>query len=110
MGRLSKNLARNVKALRSTKGLSLQGLADIAGVSKNYVIRIEHEDNWPSDVAIEKVADALGVDPSILFAGEIPDKPAIITDKATAERILTALGLREALAGDATDKDSALKK
>jgi transcriptional regulator with XRE-family HTH domain len=110
MGYLADRLAKNVKDLRTRKGLSVTNLARMSKLSTAHIVRIENQENWASEATLEKLANALGVDASVLFAGEIPTKPAIITDKATAEKILTALGLREALAGDSTDKDTALKE
>lgn len=55
-----------LKSLREQQVLSLQELADKAGVSKNTVWNIEHGKNRAYPRTIRKLATALGVEPQEL--------------------------------------------
>lgn len=98
MGLLRERIAKNIIKLRESKGLSLNAFARLAKMNASHLFRVEKEHSWPSEATILQIATALGVDPAVLFASEIPDRSAIITDRVTAEKILDALGLRETMA------------
>jgi transcriptional regulator with XRE-family HTH domain len=51
-----------IKALRQTQGLSLNALADEAGISPSHLSRIERGLTVPSYDVLDRVADALGSD------------------------------------------------
>ena len=55
-------VARNVRRLRVTVGLSQEALAVDAGLDRTYVSRIERNLENPTVDTLEKVAKALGVD------------------------------------------------
>ncbi len=59
-----------LRAVRERRALSQRELAELAGVSRVTVIRIESglDDPYPSTV--RKLANALGVEPSDLMAAE----------------------------------------
>lgn len=56
-----------VKAWREHKGLTLQALADAAGVSKPYVSQIEGGKRAGTAATLRKLATALGVPPGALL-------------------------------------------
>lgn len=60
--RLSKNFGLGIKYYREKKGLSLQQLYEISGISSSYINRIELGERLnPSLTVIQKIASALGV-------------------------------------------------
>jgi DNA-binding XRE family transcriptional regulator len=59
--------AHPVKAWREHKGLTLQALADAAGVSKAYVSQIEGGKRTGTAATLKKLAAALGVPVSLLL-------------------------------------------
>jgi transcriptional regulator with XRE-family HTH domain len=64
---LSDVVARNVRRIRMERGLSQEELADLVGISRNYVGMIERRENSPTVVMIERLAKALKVDPVQFF-------------------------------------------
>jgi transcriptional regulator with XRE-family HTH domain len=56
-----------VRALRQGHGLSLEALADHAGLSANYLGDTERGERNISVRALWQIADALGVSTSVLF-------------------------------------------
>lgn len=56
-------VATNLRRLRHAKGLSQEALAERAKIDRNYVGMIEREENSPTIKVLEKLADALEVDP-----------------------------------------------
>jgi transcriptional regulator with XRE-family HTH domain len=60
-------VAKNLRELRKAKGLSQEELADRANVDRNYVGMVERSENSVSVDVLEKLADALEVEPSDFF-------------------------------------------
>jgi transcriptional regulator with XRE-family HTH domain len=56
---------KKIRSLREAKKLSLQELAKEAGISFSFLSEIENELKIPSNTIIEKIANALSVDPNI---------------------------------------------
>jgi len=66
-----------VKAWREHKGLTLQALADAAGVSKPYVSQIEGGKRAGTAATLRKLATALGVPPgALLIERPVISRPA----------------------------------
>jgi DNA-binding XRE family transcriptional regulator len=55
-------LARHLRALRAERGLSQEGLADLAELHRTYVGSVERSERNVSLDNVERVALALGVD------------------------------------------------
>jgi transcriptional regulator with XRE-family HTH domain len=72
-------VARNVRLLRVQLGLSQEALADHAGVNRAYVGRLERGLENPTLAVLERLAKAVDVEITELFAkpkpGEAPPKP-----------------------------------
>ncbi len=66
-------LSKNLKTLRAYRNLTQDGLAEAAGISKNYVAEIEIGRKYPSAVVYLKLSRALGVKPyQLLFESSGP--------------------------------------
>lgn len=59
---------QNVRMLRKATGLSQDEFADKAGVHRTFMSGIERGKRAPTIVVVERLANALGVDPGVLFA------------------------------------------
>ena len=60
--RLRSVFARNLRLRRQATGLSQEQLADLAGLDRNYVGKLEREENSPTVDTLEVLALALQVD------------------------------------------------
>ena len=63
--------ASNLKKFRQARGWSQAFLAEKADASPNYIGMLENKIKFPSSGMIQKVAFALGIDPTELFYKEI---------------------------------------
>jgi transcriptional regulator with XRE-family HTH domain len=59
---LRRILARNLKRLRTERGLSQEELADRAGLNRNYIGMIERRENAATVDTLEALAKALDVE------------------------------------------------
>ena len=59
--------ARNLRHLRREKGLSQEALADEAGVDRTYISALERSAYSASITMVEKLANVLGVEASVLL-------------------------------------------
>lgn len=51
-----------IKRLREQSGLTQIRLAEKAGLTQSHISRLEHADHSPTNMTLQKIADALGVD------------------------------------------------
>jgi transcriptional regulator with XRE-family HTH domain len=65
--KLRDRVGLNVRNLRNSKGLSQEQLALAAEVDRSYISEIELAKNSASIDILERIADALNVDPKELF-------------------------------------------
>ena len=65
-----RQLARNLKRLRSEKGWSQEELADQAGLHRTYVSGVERGVRNPTITIVAALAKALGVAPAELLAAK----------------------------------------
>jgi transcriptional regulator with XRE-family HTH domain len=63
-------IATNIKRFRLSKGLSLDKLAKLTGLTKGYVSKIEHSEKAPPFSTLLKIAKALGIDMNLLIADD----------------------------------------
>lgn len=66
------HLARNLKLLRSSRGLSQEALADAAGIDRTYVSALERRKYSLSIDRLDRLALSLGVEPFVLLMPEMP--------------------------------------
>lgn len=62
-------MKRDIKKYRIEKGLTLEELAEMVGLSKSYIDRIENNLENPTDEVIDDIALALGVCPKQFTTG-----------------------------------------
>ncbi len=60
-------MVKRLRELRAKRGLSQRDLADLSGVSREYIARIELGQHDPTLSTLEKLAKALGVKVSRLL-------------------------------------------
>ena len=65
--KLRDRVGLNVRNIRNSKGLSQEQLALAAEVDRSYISEIELAKNSASIDVLERIADALDVDPKELF-------------------------------------------
>ncbi|WP_319799706.1 helix-turn-helix domain-containing protein [Microvirga rosea] len=65
---MNAHLAARVRGLRTARGLSLDALADRAGVSRSMISLIERGESSPTAAVLNRLAGGLGVSLASLFA------------------------------------------
>jgi transcriptional regulator with XRE-family HTH domain len=86
-------LASNLKQFRQARGWSQALLAEKAETSTNYIGMLENTVKFPSSEMIQKLAFALGIDPTDLFLREAdPLSTMRKYQKAALEDIFELLG------------------
>lgn len=66
-------LAKRVHDLRKSRGLTLEQLADLSGVSRSMISLIERQETSPTAAVLNRLADAFGISlPSFFAAGAQP--------------------------------------
>ena len=60
-------VARNIRRLRLERGLTQEELAARIRITRNYVGKIERQENSPTVAMVERIAKALGIEPARLF-------------------------------------------
>jgi len=68
--RLRSLFARNLRLLRYRSGFSQVELAALAGLDRNYIGKLEREENSPTLETIEALAIALRTDPEALLGND----------------------------------------
>jgi len=64
-------IAENIKTLRKQKKFTLNKLADLTGLTKGYLSKIERSKNAPPYSTLNRIAMALGVDPAYLLGEKL---------------------------------------
>lgn len=67
MNKLQQCLSNNMKRCRKQKSMSQEKLAELSGVSANYIALIEGGKNFPSLKILGRIAGAFGIDELDLF-------------------------------------------
>jgi len=66
-----KQIAKNIKKIRLDQNLSQEKLAELSGLTKGYISKIEKSDTAPPLSTLSKIAAALNVDITLLTAEEL---------------------------------------
>lgn len=64
---LGEIVAKNLRQLRIERGMSQEELADLVGINRNYVGMIERRENSPTVDMLERLSQALEIEPASLF-------------------------------------------
>lgn len=70
--RLTAIFARNLRLLRDQADLSQEQLAGLAGLDRNYIGKLEREENSPTLDTVEAIAVALQLELGTLFDRDLP--------------------------------------
>lgn len=70
---LEKTVIDNIKRIRKEKGITQEQLAEACNTATSYIGLMEIYKNVPKLSTIERIADALGVEPQILFQSNNAD-------------------------------------
>ena len=81
------NLGEQIKRIRNAKGLSQKEVLNISGLDKAQFSRIENGKTDPSFTTLEKIAKALGISISELFATTDEIKEVNSHDKTVMEKV-----------------------
>lgn len=73
--RLRSVFARNLRILRHRSGMSQSELAQLAGLDRNYVGKLEREESAPTVDTLEALAIALMTDPQALVDRDLTHSP-----------------------------------
>jgi transcriptional regulator with XRE-family HTH domain len=79
---ISKVLGANVRLRRKAMGLSLEKLAEKAGITWHAIQQVETDKSWPQPKTIALLAKALGCSESDLFAAGPAVTPSITPEAA----------------------------
>ncbi|UCE55101.1 MAG: helix-turn-helix transcriptional regulator, partial [Desulfobacterales bacterium] len=66
-----KQIAKNIKKIRLEINMSQERLAELSGLTKGYISKIEKSDTAPPLSTLSKIANALNVDITLLTAEEL---------------------------------------
>jgi len=70
-------MGRKINALRKGKGLTLQQLGDVAGLSASFLSQVERGLTSPTVMSLAHIARALDVSPSYFFPPPRPHGPVV---------------------------------
>lgn len=70
--RLGSVVARNLRLLRQASGLTQEQLAALANLDRNYIGKLEREENSPTVDTLESLALALQIDVEWFLRRELP--------------------------------------
>ena len=80
------NIGKALKLCRAARELSLEVIAERAGISVSYLSRLENDKREPTVTLISKLAAALGVPVPIVIYLASDDDELTGLDKETAQR------------------------
>lgn len=70
--RLRSVVARNLRLMRQVSGLSQEQLAELSGLDRNYIGKLEREENSPTIDTLETLSLALQIDVELLVRRKVP--------------------------------------
>ena len=88
--RIYEEVGRRIREIRKSRALSLEGLADRAGLTASYLGQVERVERKLSLRAVGKIAAALDVSPAAFYSGDAGDRGRR-AGTAWAQRVLNIL-------------------
>lgn len=83
-----KAIVKKIKEIRLSRSMSLEKLADLAGLTKGYLSRIENSTNSPPVSTLAKISKALSIDITEFFSKNLsPPQPVDISIIKKSERL-----------------------
>ncbi|WP_071630293.1 helix-turn-helix domain-containing protein [Brucella cytisi] len=70
--RLTAIFSRNLRLCRQESGLTQERLAEFAGLDRNFIGKLEREENSPTLETVEALAVALQIPPERLIDRDLP--------------------------------------
>lgn len=92
--RLESVLARRLREVAKRKGLALSHVADRAGLARSYMWRLLDGSSSATLDALQRLADALEVEPISLLAPAVPASPVLPRLKERAKRQASGEGVK----------------
>lgn len=74
-------LGKKINQLRTSRGLSLEGLAVAADVSKSYLWELENREVSPTAEKLKSLAAALEVEVAFLLDDQVQEEPQDLRDR-----------------------------
>ncbi|MEI7475265.1 MAG: XRE family transcriptional regulator [bacterium] len=84
MENINKNISKNLKLIRKTKGVTLEDLSETSGVSKSMLGEIERGTTNPTILVLWKIADGLKIPLTKLLEEEELDYTIVKSNEAKA--------------------------
>jgi hypothetical protein len=98
VGRQPVEIGRRARVIRRLRGLSLDGVAGLAGMSADHLSCWKVVSAGSSGAGIEDLANAIGCSVT-----DLTGQPYLPVDRATADALAVVPGIREALCDTALD-------
>ena len=108
MDQINENISRNLRDLRKDKGLTLDELADLTGVSKSMLGEIERGGTNPTILTLWKIADGLKIPLTSLISAHQPDYTLVRGDRLEALSRTNAYEIRSVFPYYAAHKNEIL--
>ena len=91
---LQKRIADTIRAVRTTRGLTLAQMSEATGLSKGLLSRIENAQVSPPIATLAKISHALDVPISIYFEQDEPDEKTYSVIRRNARKQVTRKGTK----------------
>lgn len=108
MDRLKGNtIGMELRLMRTERNLSMKEVADVIGISENYMSNIERDKKTPSDLLIRKIANFYDIEEKYLFDryGRIPLAIAEeIKDNELLNDVLYEISMNKKLSADQKER------
>ena len=74
-------LGQRIRQQRQLKGLTMEQLAEMVGLSKNYISMIERGEKVPSTSALVKISNGLHISADILLCDEVVAVKGVVDEE-----------------------------
>lgn len=101
------SIGMELRLMRTERELSMKDVADVIGISENYMSNIERDKKIPSDLIIRKLANFYGIEEKYMFDryGRIPLAIAEeIKDNELLNEVLYEISMNKRLSSEQKEK------